>query len=384
MKIFADENMPLVTELFGGRAEIVRGPGRNVSREQLADVDVLLVRSITKVNAELLEGSAVRFVGSATAGTDHVDQEYLREAGIEFTYAPGSNANSVAEYVTAALLQLATRDGFELEGLKIGIVGHGEVGSRVAAKCRALGMQTLINDPPLAQQSVKLDFVELVDLLGADILTLHVPLTREGEFATENLINQEWLSRIQRPNMIVLNTARGGVLDEGGLWQGREAGLVGQVVLDVFESEKTPQRVSDAALKQADITTSHIAGYSYDGKVAGTVMLYEAMAKHFGWPCEKNEIDALNAKPRELAGPRQGASHLEQLHCAVCQAYDIQQDHEKLQKAIEYQGKDRGAYFDNLRKNYLVRREFRNYRVSSDQGYSAQAVQTLTQLDFAN
>ena len=156
MKIFADENMPLVTELFGERADIVRGPGRNVSREQLADVDVLLVRSITKVDAELLEGSSVRFVGSATAGTDHVDQEYLRETGIEFTYAPGSNANSVAEYVMAALLHLATRDGFELEGLKIGIVGHGEVGSRVAAKCRALGIQTLVNDPPLQQQGAKL------------------------------------------------------------------------------------------------------------------------------------------------------------------------------------------------------------------------------------
>jgi len=382
MKIFADENMPLVTELFGERADIVRGPGRNVSREQLADVDVLLVRSITKVNAELLEGSAVRFVGSATAGTDHVDQEYLREAGIEFAYAPGSNANSVAEYVTAALLQLATRGGFELEGLKIGIVGHGEVGSRVAAKCRALGMHTLINDPPLQQQAAKLDFVELEDLLGADIFTLHVPLTREGTFATENLISQEWLSRIKKTSMIVLNTARGGVLDEGALWQGREAGLVGQVVLDVFKAEKTPERVSDAALSQADITTSHIAGYSYDGKVAGTVMLYEAMAKHFGWPCEINEIDALNTEPSELGGPRQGAGHLEQLHCAVCQAYGIEQDHQKLQKAIEYQGKDRGAYFDSLRKNYSVRREFRNYRVSSGQGYSSQAVETSKKLGF--
>ena len=384
MKIFADENMPLVTELFGGRADIVRGPGRSLSREQLDDVDVLLVRSITKVNAELLEGSAVKFVGSATAGTDHVDQEYLREAGIEFAYAPGSNANSVAEYVTAALLQLATRDSFELEGLKIGIVGHGEVGSRVAVKCRALGMQTLVNDPPLAQQGAKLDFVELEDLLDADILTLHVPLTREGAFATENLINQEWLGRIQRPNMTVLNTARGGVLDEGALWQAREAGLVGSVVLDVFEAEKTPQRISDAALNQADITTSHIAGYSYDGKVAGTVMLFEAMAKHFSWQAQLQQIDVLNENLSELAGPRQGAGYLEQLYGAVCQAYDIQQDHQKLQKAIEYQGEERGAYFDSLRKNYSVRREFRNYRVSSKQGYSNQAVNMLTQLGFAS
>ena len=384
MKIFADENMPLVAELFGERAEIIRGPGRGLNREQLADVDVLLVRSVTKVNADLLKGTGVRFAGSATAGIDHVDQEYLREVGIEFAYAPGCNANSVAEYVVGALLHLATRDGFEPAGLKIGIVGHGQVGSRVAAKCRALGMQTLINDPPLAQQGVKLDFVELDDLLGVDVLTLHVPLTFEGPFATANLISEDWLGRIKKSKMIVLNTARGGVLDEAALWQGRKAGRVGQVVLDVFEAEKTPERVSDAALEQADITTSHIAGYSYDGKVAGTVMLYKAMAKHFGWQKELKQIDALRAEPIELTGPGQGAGFLDQLYCAVCQAYNIQQDHKKLQKATEYKSKDRGAYFDSLRKNYPVRREFRNYRVSIEQGYSTAAVKALSKLGFTN
>ena len=382
MKIFADENMPLVMELFDQRAEIVRGPGRSLSRQQLLDVDVLLVRSVTKVNAELLEGSAVKFVGSATAGTDHIDTNYLKHAGIEFAYAPGSNANSVAEYVVAALLSLATRDGFAMAGKTIGIVGHGEVGSRVAAKCRALGMRTRINDPPLQFRGEKLDFVELDDLLGVDILTLHVPLAFEGPFATANLISHEWLSRISRPKMIILNTARGGVLDEGALWQARAAGLVGSVVLDVFGSEKNPERVSDAALNQADITTSHIAGYSYDGKVAGTVMLYKTLAERFGWPTEMNKIAAIITEPKELDGPTAAAGGIEQLYCAVRQAYDIQQDHQKLQKAIEYQGKNRGAYFDSLRKNYPVRREFRNYRISNEQGYSTEVVETLKQLGF--
>ena len=382
MKIFADENMPLVGELFGERAELVRGPGRGLGKKDLAGVDVLLVRSVTKVNAELLEGTGVKFVGSATAGTDHVDQKYLKEAGIEFAYAPGCNANSVAEYVTAAMLRLAVRDGFELAGKRVGIVGHGEVGSRVAVKCRALGMQTLLNDPPLEQQGVKLDFVELDDLLGVDILTLHVPLSFEGPFATANLIGRDWLSRIKKPGMVVLNTARGGVLDEGALWQVRAEGLVKQIVLDVFEDEKNPQRVSDAALKQADITTPHIAGYSYDGKVAGTLMLYEALAEHFGWPSQANNIDILNAQPKELLSPSAGTTCLEQLYCAVDQAYDIQQDHQKLQKAIEYRGQDRGTYFDSLRKNYPVRREFGNYRVSAEQGYSPQAVVTLKELGF--
>jgi len=197
MKIFADENIPLVSELFGERAELVRGPGRGLGKKDLAGVEVLLVRSITRVNAELLEGTGVKLVGSATAGTDHVDQEYLKEAGIEFAYGPGCNANSVAEYVVAALLNLAIEHGLELAGKRIGIVGHGQVGSRVAAKCRALDMQTLLNDPPLEQQGVKLDFVELDDLLGVDILTLHVPLTTGGKYPTVNLIGEDWLGNWQ-------------------------------------------------------------------------------------------------------------------------------------------------------------------------------------------
>ncbi len=384
MRIFADENMPMVDELFGEHGELVRGPGRGLGKKDLAGVDVLLVRSVTKVNAELLEGTQVQFVGSATAGINHVDQDYLAKARIRFAYAPGSNANSVAEYVTAAMLKLALRDGFELAGKKIGIVGHGQVGARVGYKCRALGMQTLINDPPLRDVGVKLDFVELDDLLGVDILTLHVPLSFEGPFATADLISQDWLSRIKKPGMLLLNTARGGVLDEGALWQVRAEGLVKQVVLDVFEDEKNPQRVADAALKQADITTPHIAGYSYDGKVAGTVMLYEALAEYFNWPKQANSMSIVkDAQPKDLSSPPAGAAYLEQLYFAVNQAYDIEQDHQSLQRALDYQGQDRGTYFDSLRKNYPIRREFRNYRVSTKQGYSTEAITTLKKLCFS-
>lgn len=375
--------MPLVAELFAGRGEIVRGPGRGFSAKQLADMDVLLVRSVTKVNAELLEGTPVKFVGSATAGIDHVDQEYLQKAGIEFAYAPGCNANSVAEYVAAALLSLAARDELELAGKRIGIVGHGQVGSRVARKCRTLGMQTLINDPPLAEQGVKLDFVELEDLPAVDVLTMHVPLTVQGRFATANLIDANWLGRISRPGMMVFNTCRGGVIDEQALWQAQSAGLVGPVVLDVYQDEKNAQRVSQDALRLADIATPHIAGYSYDGKVAGTVMLYEALARRYGWPPETEATIGLKAEPKEIHGPDASAGLLEQLHRAVQQAYDIRRDHKDLRKAAECQGPERGAYFDALRKNYPLRREFGNYRVSSGQGYSAEAVEILTMLGFS-
>ena len=382
MKIFADENIPLAEELFAGRTELLRGPGRGLSKKDLTGVEVLLVRSVTKVNAELLAGTAVKFVGSATAGIDHVDRDYLRKAGIEFAYAPGCNANSVAEYVVAALLNLATKSCFDLLGRRIGIVGHGQVGSRVAAKCRTLGLEPLINDPPLAQQGAKLDFVQLDDLLDVDILTLHVPLTFQGQFPTANLIDKQWLDRIGKPGMMLLNTCRGGVVDEPALWQAQSAGLVKQVVLDVYQAEKTPQRVCQEALKRADIATPHIAGYSYDGKVAGTLMLYEALAKHYGLD-KLPKMDALNAEPRELAEPDTGAAYMEQLRSAVRQAYDIQQDHQKLQGALRLDGPDRGAYFDSLRKNYPIRREFRNYRVSAQQGYSANALATLKGLGFS-
>ena len=383
MKIFADENMPLVEELFAGRGEITRGPGRHLTAKQLADVAVLLVRSVTKVNAELLEGATVKFVGSATSGIDHVDQKYLQRAGIEFAYAPGCNANSVAEYVVAVLLSLAVRGRFDLAGKSIGIVGHGQVGSRVAAKCRALGMDTLINDPPLAQQGVELDFVELEDLLGVDILTLHVPLTFEGKYATANLIDADWLGQIRKPGMMVFNTCRGGVLDEGALWQGRSSGLIKQVVLDVYQDEKSPQRVSDEALVQADITTPHIAGYSFDGKALGTVMLYQALAKMYGWPLETEATARLKPEPRDMRGPARGSGLTEQLHQALRQAYDIKQDHQKLHRAVDYQGPERGAYFDSLRKDYAVRREFANYRLAGAGGYSAKAVGILKELGFS-
>jgi len=180
---------------------------------------------------------------------------------------------------------------------------------------------------------------------------------------------------------MVFNTSRGRVVDEGSLWRARAEGLVEQVVLDVYEAEKTAQRASGEALKRADIATAHIAGYSYDGKVAGTVMLYEALADRYGWP-GMGKIDELDTEPRELDGPQVGASYLEQLDCAVRQAYDIQQDHEKLQKAVGLEDTERGAYFDSLRKDYPVRREFGNYRVSVEQGYSAEAVVTLKELGF--
>ena len=383
MKIFADENMPLVEELFAGRGEIIRGAGRHLTVRQLADVDVLLVRSVTKANAELLEGTTVKFVGSATAGIDHVDQEYLQRAGIEFAYAPGCNANSVAEYVVAALLSLAVRDRFELAGKSIGIVGHGQVGSRVAAKCRALGMETLVNDPPLTEQGVELDCVELNDLLGVDILTLHVPLTFDGKYVTANLIDADWLSRIGRPGMMIINTCRGGVLDETALWQGRASGLIGQVVLDVYQGEKSPQRVSGEALAQADIATPHIAGYSYDGKALGTVMLYEALAKRYGWPLETNATASLKTEPRDIRGPARGSGLVEKLHQALRQAYDIQQDHQKLHRATGYQGPRRGVYFDSLRRDYAVRREFTNYQATAESGYSAKILGVLKELGFS-
>ncbi|NQT84941.1 4-phosphoerythronate dehydrogenase, partial [bacterium] len=212
MKIVADENIPYVKEAFGSLGDVIPLPGRKIAPASVVDAEILLVRSITEVNASLLEGSRVRFVGTATIGTDHVDEEYLHSRGIAFASAPGSNANSVAEYVVAALLTTARRKNFPLKGKTIGVIGVGNCGSRVAKKAEALGMRVLLNDPPLWRQTGNKRFRPLEELFSADILTLHVPLTYEGIDATYHLVDEAFLSKL-RPECILMNTSRGPVVD---------------------------------------------------------------------------------------------------------------------------------------------------------------------------
>ena len=328
-------------------------------------MDVLLVRSVTPVNAELLADSAVQFVGSATIGTDHIDQDYLSEHDIAFAHAPASNADSVVDYVTAALVRLAVRRHTSLRGKTIGIVGCGNIGGRLARRLPALGLRVLPNDPPRAERAEAAgeahDFVSLERVLAeADIITLHVPLTRTGPHPTRHLFDEATLRRMQSDAWL-LNTSRGPVVDNAALIRVLDGGPLGAVALDVWENEPTPD---PALIRQVDLATPHIAGYAYDGKVRGTAMLYEALCAHLDVPPTWSPDAALkpdDGHPLVATPPDPALPETEALDHVVRSMYDIAGDDRRLRQTLDQPPEERGGYFSQLRKEYPRRREFSRF-----------------------
>jgi len=352
MKIIADENIPCVREAFASLGEVTLLPGRGMRPEQVRAADLLLVRSVTRVDRELLAGSRVRFVGSATIGFDHVDRDYLQAQGIGFSTAPGSNATSAAEYVVSALMVLAERRGFDPAGKTVGIIGCGNVGSRVRRKLEALGMRCLVNDPPLQAQGGHGDFVDLERVLEADVITVHVPLTRSGPHPTLHLVDAAFLARLG-PGAVFINTARGAVTDNAALDSLLAARTDLAVVLDVWEGEPA---INAGLLEKVDLGTPHIAGYSLDGKLRGTEMIYRAACAFLDVPVQWSAAAALPPAPAlELDGD---AALLETVREAVLQCYDVRADDARLRHTLTLPVTERAACFDRLRKEYPVRREF--------------------------
>jgi erythronate-4-phosphate dehydrogenase len=355
MKIVADENIPFVKEVFGPMGDVSVHAGRAMTREIVKDAELLLVRSVTKVDADLLEGSSVRFVATATIGFEHVDLRYIADRGIAFASAPGSNAQSVAEYVGAALLVLESQGAVRLAGATIGIVGVGNVGSRVDRVARALGMNTLLNDPPRARAEGPRSFVTLDEVCAkADVVTFHVPLERAGTDPTWHMIDAGLLSKL-KPGVVLLNSSRGGVQDTTALRDGKRTWKLGALVLDVFEGEPA---IDTELCDVADLTTPHIAGYSYDGKVAGARMIYEAACRFLGtrtaWPDgipPREDLSVHVSKPSILD--------------AVRASYDIQADDARLRQVLTKGAtQQRANGFDRLRKEYPRRREFANWNAA--------------------
>ena len=356
MKIVADANIPFVEECFSSMGKVEVVAGSDVTAEVVSDAEVLLVRSVTKVDSGLLSGSNVRFVGTATIGVDHIDIEYLRDNNIGFASAPGSNANSVAEYVVAGLLEL----GKSVEGKSIGVAGVGNVGSKVAKKCEALGMKVLLNDPPLQRQTKDAKYLPIERIFDCDFVTLHTPLTFEGEDKTFHLADEKFFSSLKKGS-VFFNTSRGGVVDSEALKRAIKSGGLGSVVLDVWEDEPS---IDVELLEMTDIGTPHIAGYSFDGKVAGMIMIYKAACEHFGIEGRYEVGDFL---PVAAVGELEMDSELEDvLHQTVKKIYDIKKDDSDLRRILEEPIGKRGKFFSGLRKNYPVRREFQNTRVVTD------------------
>jgi erythronate-4-phosphate dehydrogenase len=361
LRIVADENIPLVEQAFGGIGEVQCVRATAITSELVRDADVLLVRSVTRVDEALIAGSRLRFVGSATIGADHIDHAALERAGITFRHAPGSNAESVVEYVLAALLTLAVRTGEPLRGKRVGIIGCGNIGSRLAARLPAFGASVLQNDPPLALAAERAGrshaYASLDRVLAeGDVVTCHVPLTRTGPHATHHLLAAPALALLQRGAWL-LNTSRGPVVSNQALRAALQRGALGAAVLDVWEQEPEP----DAELHSLTaLATPHIAGYSWDGKVAGTLMLHDALVRELGLGSHWDPASALraDAADRPLLTPPAARSEPEWLHQLACQLYDIEQDDARMRALLALPQGARAAAFRELRRTYPRRRAF--------------------------
>jgi erythronate-4-phosphate dehydrogenase len=355
MKIVADANIPLIREAIGTLGDVALIPGREITRQALQNADALFVRSITKVDENLLEGTHVRLVATATIGVDHVDTAWLQKKGIGFASAPGSNARSVAEYIATAIVKNSARFDRPLESLTIGIVGVGNVGIRVHSAAQALGMRCMLNDPPRQRAGDPGDFCNLGDLLkNSDIVTLHVPLALDGPDMTAHLADAKFFERMKSGAMFI-NASRGAVVDESALRTFRAK--IGPVVLDVWDNEPT---IDLETLAIVDSATPHIAGYSFDGKLNGTQMVYTSFCEFVGIKPENDVRKSIDNEIRHLEIDDAG----DELGKIITQAYAIDEDDRALRRLSEIDPGGRGNYFDALRKNYPRRLEFKHFKVT--------------------
>lgn len=358
LKILIDENIAQGKEAFQEFGDVLTINGRNITNKILKEFDVLIVRSITKVNEELLQRTKIKFVGTATIGTDHIDKEYLVQNKIAFSDAKGCNADSVCEYVVTAIFYVLKKYNIKSTNLSLGVVGVGNIGSRVAKIAGELGFDILKNDPPLEFLTGSKDFVSLREILNCDIITLHVPLTIQGENKTFHLFNEENLSQLKE-NTLFINTSRGEVVDNLALLNAlKRKKLI--TVLDVWENEP---EINYDLLHEVILSTPHIAGYSFEGKVQGTKLIYDALCRLLNinptWkPNYPSISDQIMLEP--------GLDSIRHINAVIKKVYDIESDSDNLKSALKLDLKVRGNHFDLLRKNYPLRREFCNYRITKE------------------
>jgi len=361
MKIVADENMPLVKELFTPFGEVETFPGRELGPEQVKNADVLLVRSVTTVNAELLDDSTIRFVGSATIGTDHVDQDYLKQQGIQFANAPGCNANAVVQYVLSVLFRLRP----DWQEQTVGIVGCGNVGGRLYQTLQKLGVNCRCYDPFLSDAE-NAHLTSFEEVIQSDILCLHTPLTTDGPFPTFHLFDEAVLSQLL-PDALLINAGRGAVVDNQALLDTLLNVLPQrslQVALDVWEGEPD---ILLPLLEQVDIGTPHIAGYSYDGKVNGTTMVRDAFCGWLGETIPDSTFDSLSMSDLNVAS----------LEEAVLATFDVEKEDRRMKQALLIKGEYIPHSFDSQRKNCPKRLEFHHYNVVNVETVEAKKMAAL-------
>ena len=350
MNIVADENLAFTDYFFAEFGNIEQRAGRTLNHTDVVDCDALLVRSVTQVNADLIQNTALQFVGSATIGTDHLDIAALEQQHITWANAAGCNAQAVAEYVVTALLTLQPERIHAGQDFCLGIVGLGNVGTRLARLAQRLGWSVIGTDPFVQHQDIQqVDFDEL--LQQANAISIHLPLTTTGQYATYHLFNQSVLQQLPK-NTILINSARGSVVEEAALIADiQQTGR--QVVLDVFEHEPV---ICEQLLNVVTIVTPHIAGYSLEGKARGTQMIYQEFCQKFGFIADKHFDSQLDSCPQIF----QGQDFKTTLRQHLSTFYDIRRDDAALRACLK-DGFIEQKAFDHLRKTYPLRREWSAY-----------------------
>ncbi len=375
MNIFVDENIPQGPQVFSAYGDVHVFAGRALKQKDLLKADALVVRSITNVNDGLLDGTPVRFVGTATIGVDHIDQDYLSKSGIGFAAAPGCNARSVAEYLTAALLHLRLHRKLELEGKTLGIIGFGHVGNQVARVAPFLGLKVLRCDPPLEKAGHPGPFLSLQELAAqSDILTAHVPLTRTGPHATLGFLNCDFFEAFNN-SKVLINTCRGEITDAETLLWALDQKKLSHLILDVFPGEPN---IDPILASRADLISPHIAGYSIQGKLNGTSQILTAFLQHFGLE-KKSDVIMPSPPHPDITWPGKVGAEVGMHHC-VKQSYEILRDDINLRRALN--DPDLPIRFDLLRKTYPERYEFAGFRVTGLPREENTARQRLRGLGF--
>ena len=363
MKLVADDKIPYLEGILEQYAEVVCLPGKTISKQDISDADALLVRTRTMCNENLLSGTNVRFIATATIGYDHIDTDYCNKNNIRWINAPGSNASSVMQYVICSLISLSIEKGVDLSEKTIGIIGVGNVGKKVEAICRKFGMHVLLNDPPRAEREE--DFVDLETIAEAcDIITFHTPLTTTGLYATFHLGDETFFNRLKK-KPVIINTARGEIIDTKSLLNAKQTNRISDLIIDCWENEPAIDRL---VMKQAFLSTPHIAGYSADGKANASYSVMHALSEFFQLNMNLKSICPPDIKENTIdlnAFPNHRMEH------ALLATYNPQIDSELLCATPEK--------FEWFRENYPLRREFCAYTI---QNANAEEAGFLSELGF--
>jgi erythronate-4-phosphate dehydrogenase len=353
IKIVADNKIPFLQGVLDPFADVIYLPGKEISRDNVKDADALIIRTRTKCNKDLLEGSKIRFIATATIGFDHIDTEYCKLKDIAWLNAPGCNSSSVEQYVLSSLINISAKKKFNLAGKTVGIIGVGHVGKKIERISKILGMDVLLNDPPRQRKEGASAFISLEKIKKeSDIISFHVPLTVTGQDKTFHMVDKRFLDGLgKRPHLI--NTSRGEIIDEKALKESIGLNCLGAVVLDVWEKEPCIDR---DLLEMVDIATPHIAGYSLDGKANGTLISVRSLSRFFGLGLDGWSVDSLPPPSESFltidAAGRDTESIISEV---VLRTYNMLDDDANFRESP--------ASFEEQREHYQPRRESGAYTV---------------------